>query len=113
MIIENYFENEKILRINTEPDRAYFIPYSDKTTALTSDRRESSDRFYLLNGDWDFLYFKDIHEIEDKFYLDNYDTSYFDSIDVPSVWQMRGFDKSHYINSSYPFPFDQIGRAHV
>ncbi len=106
MIIENYFENEKILKINTEPHRAYFIPYSDKDKALKNERREESDRFYLLNGEWDFLYFKDIHELKEKFYLDTFDTSDFDSIDVPSVWQMRGFDKSHYINSSYPFPFD-------
>ena len=27
-----------------------------------------------------------------------------DKIDVPSVWQLRGYDKMHYTDVLYPFP---------
>lgn len=106
MIVENYFENEKILRLGTEPDRAYFIPYSDKDEALKRGRREKSDRLKLLNGDWSFKYFSDVHDLTERFFEEDFDEKLFDVIDVPSVWQMRGYEKNHYINSSYPFPFD-------
>ncbi len=106
MIIENYFENADIFRLGSEPDRAYFIPYSDKNEALERARREKSDRIKMLSGDWSFRYFSDVHDLTERFFEDGFDDSHFDIIDVPSVWQMRGYDKNHYINSSYPFPFD-------
>ena len=30
----------------------------------------------------------------------------FDEIQVPSVWQMAGYDTHQYTNIRYPFPFD-------
>ncbi len=35
-----------------------------------------------------------------------YDTSEFDKIAVPGVWQMAGYDSHQYTNIRYPFPFD-------
>ncbi|MBQ7896806.1 MAG: DUF4981 domain-containing protein [Clostridia bacterium] len=106
MIIENYFENSKVLRIGTEKDRAYYVPFSDKKNALAHTRREKSDRLKELNGDWSFKYFSDVRELKEKFFEEDYDLSDFDTIDVPSVWQMRGYDKNNYVNVFYPYPFD-------
>ena len=36
----------------------------------------------------------------------DYDTEHFDEIQVPSVWQMAGYDVHQYTNIRYPFPFD-------
>lgn len=68
--------------------------------------REHSDRFQLLNGEWDFKYFESIYDVTDTFYESSYDTSGFDKISVPGVWQMAGYDGHQYTNIRYPFPFD-------
>ena len=34
MIVKNYFEDPSVFRLNTEPDRAYFVPYSTKEAAM-------------------------------------------------------------------------------
>ena len=44
--------------------------------------------------------------IQDSFFEKNYDTENFDEIQVPSVWQMAGYDTHQYTNIRYPFPFD-------
>ena len=106
MIVENYFENPDILRLGTEDDRAYYIPFSNRKAALKSSRKESSQRLKLLNGDWSFKYFDDIRNLKESFFEENFDLSSFDTIDVPSVWQLRGYDKNNYVNQMYPFPFD-------
>ena len=60
----------------------------------------------LLNGTWKFQYFNSIYDIQDSFFEKNYDTENFDEIQVPSVWQMAGYDTHQYTNIRYPFPFD-------
>ena len=60
----------------------------------------------LLNGTWKFQYFNSIYDIQDSFFEKNYDTETFDEIQVPSVWQMAGYDTHQYTNILYPFPFD-------
>ena len=60
----------------------------------------------LLNGTWKFQYFNSIYDIKDSFFEKNYDTENFDEIQVPSVWQMAGYDTHQYTNIRYPFPFD-------
>ncbi len=106
MIVKNFFEDPKTIGVNTEPYRAYYVPFSDAETALLVSDREASDRLMLLNGDWDFKFFKDIYDVEEEFYSEEFDTSYYDVIDVPSVWNMRGYEKNQYVNSNYPFPYD-------
>ena len=105
MIVENCFESPKIISINTQPYRAYYIPFSDVNTALFSYSREESHRFALLNGDWDFKFFKDVYDVEEEFFAEDFDTSQYDTIDVPSVWNMRGFEENQYVNARYPFPY--------
>ena len=70
------------------------------------EHREESDRMQLLNGTWKFQYFNSIYDIKDSFFEKNYDTENFDEIQVPSVWQMAGYDTHQYTNIRYPFPFD-------
>ncbi len=105
MIIKNYFENPKELHVGTMEKRAYYIPYPTGNINKSCDRTKS-ERFYLLNGEWDFLYFKSVYNITDEFYLPENDRSGFDKIPVPSVWQNHGYDRHQYTNIKYPFPYD-------
>ena len=105
MIVPRYYENLSVLHENTMPARAYYIPASRRMDNLV-EYREESDRMQLLNGTWKFQYFNSIYDIQDSFFEKNYDTENFDEIQVPSVWQMAGYDTHQYINIRYPFPFD-------
>lgn len=105
MIAPRYYENLSILHENTMPARAYYIPASRRMDNLV-EHREESDRMQLLNGTWKFQYFNSIYDIKDSFFEKNYDTENFDEIQVPSVWQMAGYDTHQYTNIRYPFPFD-------
>jgi len=105
MIVPRYYENLSVLHENTMPARAYYIPASRRMDNLV-EYREESDRMQLLNGTWKFQYFNSIYDIQDSFFEKNYDTENFDEIQVPSVWQMAGYDTHQYTNIRYPFPFD-------
>ena len=105
MIVPRYYENLSVLHENTMPARAYYIPASRRMDNLV-EHREESDRMQLLNGTWKFQYFNSIYDIQDSFFEKNYDTENFDGIQVPSVWQMAGYDTHQYTNIRYPFPFD-------
>ena len=105
MIVPRYYENLSVLHENTMPARAYYIPASKRMDNLV-EHREESDHMQLLNGTWKFQYFTSIYNIQDSFFEKNYDTENFDEIQVPSVWQMAGYDAHQYTNIRYPFPFD-------
>ena len=105
MIVPRYYEDLSVLHENTMPARAYFIPASKRMDNLVG-HREESDRMQLLNGTWKFQYFNSIYDVQEPFFEKDYDTENFDEIQVPSVWQMAGYDTHQYTNIRYPFPFD-------
>ena len=105
MIVPRYYEDLSVLHENTMPARAYFIPASRRMDNLV-EHREESDRMQLLNGTWKFQYFNSIYDVQEPFFEKDYDTENFDEIQVPSVWQMAGYDTHQYTNIRYPFPFD-------
>ena len=105
MIVPRYYEDLSVLHENTMPARAYYIPASKRMDNL-AEHREESDRMQLLNGTWKFQYFNSIYDVQEPFFEKDYDTENFDEIQVPSVWQMAGYDTHQYTNIRYPFPFD-------
>ena len=73
-------------------------------------RREARTAFYKdsqkkisLNGEWDFKYV-DAPELSPEGFEQSGACEGWDKIDVPSVWQLRGYDKMHYTDVLYPFP---------
>lgn len=93
-----HYENPQLLQENCEPQRAYYIPYDSLEKALAGKKEES--RFYLcLNGEWKFRYFE--RDIDVPSEITEWDT-----ITVPSNWQMCGYDIPYYTNINYPYPVD-------
>ena len=77
------YENLKRISENRLAQRAYYIP-----TGYT-----------LLNGDWKFKFYS--RDIDEESEITTWDT-----IDVPSCWQARGYEKPYYTNVQYPYPVD-------
>ena len=105
MLVPRYYEDLSVLHLNTMPNRAYYIPASVSMDTV-GEKREGSDRFVLLNGDWKFRYYESIYDLKDAFYEEGFCTCGFDEIPVPSVWQNHGYDRHQYTNVRYPFPLD-------
>ncbi|MBP5669953.1 MAG: DUF4981 domain-containing protein [Lachnospiraceae bacterium] len=95
-----YHEDMQKLHIGTEPDHAYFIPFSRGQDPFGA--RETSKAFELLNGTWRFHYYDSILDLEDDFLHQDFA----DSIPVPANWQLHGYDRAQYTNVVYPIPFD-------
>lgn len=105
MLVPKYYEDISVLHLNTMPNRSYYIPAS-APMIHPEEEREESDRFTLLNGKWRFRYFNSIYDAKEPFYEKGFDTTPFDTIDVPGVWQNFGYDHHHYVNAHYPYPMD-------
>jgi len=99
------WENPELLQINREKERAYFVPFHSNKSA-TAFEKGASKYYKLLNGDWAFLYFDRCVDVPDEFLEGECDTSDWDSVPVPSNWQMLGYDKNQYTNFNYPYPVD-------
>lgn len=76
-------------------------------------RREAHTSFYSdsaakmsLNGEWKFLYLNAPEYSPEGFMESSFDCQSFDSLEVPSVWQLRGYGKMHYTDVLYLFPLN-------
>ena len=79
---------------------------------LAIGRREARTGFYRdslkkisLNGAWKFLYLE-APELSPEGFTEGGQGENWDTIDVPSVWQLRGYDKMHYTDVLYLFPLN-------
>ncbi|HKM92171.1 MAG TPA: glycoside hydrolase family 2 TIM barrel-domain containing protein [Prolixibacteraceae bacterium] len=96
------WENEQVIGINKEQAHSHYIPYSTIDQALADNANESP--FYsCLNGTWKFNWVKspDLRPVD--FYKPDFNVGYWDNIEVPSNWQMKGYGKPIYTNITYPF----------
>ena len=97
MLLPNYYEDPNSLHIGTEPPRCYYIPLREDGTLSGK----------LLSGnDWNFCYYPNLAAVEEFMKEDFPKIESFDTISVPSCWQMIGYDQKQYTNVRYPFPFD-------
>ena len=81
-----HYENPEITSENRLPPRSYYIP-------------EGKSEYRLLNGQWNFAYFD--RDIDVPARIEKWDT-----IPVPSCWQLKGYENPNYTNINYPYPCD-------
>lgn len=79
--------------------RAYYIPFGAEQNF---GRRETSERFTSLNGEWRFCAYAKLSDIAEDFCTGDLK----DTIPVPSCVQYHGYDHFQYTNVRYPFPYD-------
>lgn len=53
----------------------------------------------LLNGTWDFAFFNRDIDVPERI-------EHWDTIPVPSCWQLQGYENPNYSNINYPYPCD-------
>ncbi len=93
-------EDPSILHVGTLPDHNYFVPFASGQDVFAP--REASERFTLLNGEWDFAYYDSILDLDDDFTA----LKFTKKLPVPANWQLHGYDKPQYTNVDYPIPYE-------
>lgn len=81
-----FYEDPQKTAENRLPPRSYYVP-------------EGKSEYKLLNGTWNFAYFE--RDIDVPETIENWDT-----IPVPSCWQLHGYGNPNYTNRNYPYPCD-------
>ena len=94
-------ENQNILHINRMPPRATIVPAKER--GVYYQNKYDSTLIRSLCGDYKFKYLAE-DTFRDFYHLELCDDDW-DTIDVPSMWQYRGYGKPEYPNVRYPIPF--------
>jgi beta-galactosidase len=108
----NDWENETVVGIHKEPGRTSGLSFDTVKAAIKGvqwntprqlvQKRYASDYFQSLNGDWRFHWVARPDERPADFYRSDYDVSGWDTITVPSNWEIAGYGTPIYVNISYP-----------
>lgn len=107
--VGDYWENETVFEQNKEKGHATYVPY-ESVDELKSDTEffntpwvtPKSSFYQSLNGVWKFCFVDEPSERPMTFWEENFNTSDWDDIEVPSNWEMKGYDKPIYCNVEYP-----------
>ncbi len=99
----NEWENPQILDRGKEAGRSSFLLFGNDAE-LKSNNPQKSELYQSLNGSWKFNIVKSPAERPMDFYATNLDDSNWKNIQVPSNWEIEGYDIPIYTNITYPFP---------
>ncbi|MGW1541534.1 glycoside hydrolase family 2 TIM barrel-domain containing protein [Streptomyces sp. NPDC002309] len=91
-----------LFQLGTEPPHTTLMPYADVRQALAADRTDSP--YWLsLDGTWKFAHADRPDDRDPDFHRTDVDDSAWQTIPVPSCWQMHGHDAPLYVNFTYPW----------
>lgn len=104
-----YWEDETIFQENKEVAVATYMPYENEAAMLADSAFYRTpwtvpvnSRFLSLNGTWKFHFVSEPSQRPLDFFRNDYDVSGWDTLPVPSNWEMYGYDKPIYCNVEYP-----------
>ena len=104
LLLNEYHEDISKLHVNMMQRRSYYVPFIDANEAITIKDRNKQNNFFSLNGQWEFNYFDSLQSIKEFDNINEITLS--DTIEVPSVWQLNGYDYNQYTNVKYPIPYN-------
>ena len=108
MINKPDWNNPDVISRNKEAAHVPLLPYTTESAALAE---RTSPYQQSLNGEWRFHYAPTPTAAPADFHAADFDVSAWDTLPVPSNWELHGYGKPIYINWGYPFPQD--GQARV
>ncbi|MCL7430019.1 glycoside hydrolase family 2 TIM barrel-domain containing protein [Streptomyces sp. YS415] len=94
--------NIGLFQVGAEPPHTTLMPYANLQQALQADRTRSPYRM-SLDGTWKFAYADRPDDRDPDFHRPDLDDGDWDTIPVPSVWQLHGYDFPIYVNITYPY----------
>lgn len=101
--VYQYIENTQVFELNQEEGHVPLAPFNSVDDALTKNRYKSPWSM-LLNGTWKFHYADTPEGTPEGFYMTNFNDRAWDTIHVPSNWEMQGYSDPIFRNVTTPFP---------
>ncbi|MBN2063942.1 MAG: hypothetical protein JW745_03990, partial [Sedimentisphaerales bacterium] len=102
------WRDQSVLHINTVAPHATLAVHSQSKAAADFLPAARSDRMLLLNGNWKFNWSAGPDQRPLDFYQVNFDDNNWQTIPVPSCWQIEGYGTPLYSNTRYPYNPDLI-----
>ncbi|MDR7209557.1 glycoside hydrolase family 2 TIM barrel-domain containing protein [Flavobacterium piscis] len=99
----NEWENPQILDRGKEAGRSSFLLFGNEAE-LKGNNPQKSELYQSLNGNWKFNIVKNPSQRSIDFYKTEWNDSDWKNIQVPSNWEIQGYDIPIYTNITYPFP---------
>ena len=103
------WEDETVFAINKETTVATYMPYATEAEMMadaeyyaTPWTEPKNSRYISLNGTWRFHFVSEPSQRPTDFFRPGFDASSWDTIPVPSCWEMLGYDRPIYCNVEYP-----------
>ena len=93
------WENPMQFKVNKEDGHSVMMPFDSAEEALSG---EESKYKLSLNGNWDFFWQRGVENQLDGFEKEDFNSSEWDKIRVPSVWQTEGYSVPYYYASTFP-----------
>ena len=87
-------------QLGKEDGHTIAMPFDTVEDALDSEKESSFKQ--SLNGTWKFLWLSDIEKDSEEYKAIDFDDTKWDDIEVPSVWQLKGYGAPYYYASTYP-----------
>lgn len=97
-----YLENTSVFEQNQEEGHTPIVPYRSVIDALINNK-EKSPGYLSLNGTWKFYFSETPEGAPHDFYTVNFNDKKWDTIHVPSNWEMQGFGDPLFRNVNTPF----------
>lgn len=99
--IWSYIENTSVYEKNQEEGHVPLIPFSTVDQALSNNYRNPN--VLSLNGIWKFQYSDTPEGVIPDFYREGFSDNKWDTIRVPSNWEMKGYGDPLFRNVTTPF----------
>jgi beta-galactosidase len=103
--VYNFIENTDMFELNQEEGHVPLVPYTTSEEAIRNIKTQSSS-FCSLNGTWKFHFSNTPEGTPDGFFNENFNDIGWDTIHVPSNWEMQGFGDPLFRNVQTPFTPD-------
>ena len=100
--IYSFIENTKMFELNQEDGHVPLVPYMTPDEALKNNRSKSAN-YLSLNGTWKFHFAETPEGTPGNFFAEDFNDKRWDTIHVPSNWEMQGFGDPLFRNVTTPF----------
>ena len=103
--IYSFLENTSVFELNQEEGHTPLVPYMSVNEALINNKSKVVEHYLSLNGTWKFHFALILRkELLPGFFAENFNDKKWDTIHVPSNWEMQGFGDPLFRNVRTPFP---------
>lgn len=99
----NEWENPQIIDRGKEAGRSSFLLFNNETE-LQNNNPQKSELYQSLNGSWKFNIVQNTSQRPTDFFTTTLNDTDWKTIQVPSNWELKGYDIPIYTNITYPFP---------